>query len=142
MRGGPVFEPGRPLEPGKVWADRRFLRRLIAEPRQALCALGIAIPDGVEVKTVASKGTPSDPGKASLLQFVLTRGPFLSYFFLPSPASLAAQQAAYGKILSKSIDDPAFERRLRSDAEAAIRKICTPLSEPGHEPVMPDQHRG
>ena len=115
----------------RVWSNRELRRRLVAEPKQALGEIGIAIPEEVEVKTVPSKGSPSDIGEASLLQFVLTRGPLLSYFFLPSPLSITAQQAVFGKILSKSVSDPVFERCLRRAAKAAIDKVCAPLPEPG-----------
>jgi hypothetical protein len=141
MRRRSSSESSQPIGLGKVWSDREFRRRLTGEPKQTLRELGIAVPDEVEVKTVASKGAPSEPGEASLLQFVLTRGSLLSYFFLPSPLSPAAQQAAYGRILSKSMNDPVFERRLRADAEAAIRKVCAALPESGHEPVTSDQYR-
>ncbi len=115
----------------RVWSDRELRRRLVSEPKQALRELGIAIPDEVAVKTVPSKGSPSDAGEASLLQFVLTGGPVLSYFFLPSPLSITAQQAVFGKILSKSVNDPVFERCLRQAAKAAIDKVCAPSPEPG-----------
>lgn len=108
----------------RVWSDRRLRKRLIAQPKQALREIGIVVPDDIEVKTVASKGSPVDPGEATLLQFVLTRGTLLSYFFLPSPQSVSAQQGAYGFIVSKSLGDPIFERYLREDALAAIRKVC------------------
>jgi hypothetical protein len=112
-----------PVGLDRVWSDRRLRRRLTAQPKQALREIGIVVPDDVEVKTVASKGSPVDPGEATLLQFVLTRGSLLSYFFLPSPQSVSAQQAAYGFIASKTPGDPVFERYLREDAEAAIRKV-------------------
>jgi hypothetical protein len=111
----------------KVWSDRRLRRRLTAQPKQALREIGIVVPDNVEVKTIASKGSPVDPGEATLLQFVLTRGSLLSYFFLPSPQSVSAQQAAYGFIASKTPGDPVFERYLQEDAEAALRKVCAVL---------------
>jgi hypothetical protein len=107
----------------RVWREIPFRKRLIAEPRTVLQELGIEIPHDVAVKTIASKGAPSDPDNPSLLQFVLERGNHLAYFFLPSPQSPSAQQAAYGRILGKSPDDPAFDARLRSDAEAAIRRL-------------------
>jgi hypothetical protein len=114
----------------KVWNDRPFKRRLIAQPQAALRELGITIPDDISVKTIASKGAPSDPGGFSLLQFVLERGTRLSYFFLASPQSPCAQQAAYGAILSKSLDDPDFERRLYRDAAAALRACGADPGEP------------
>jgi hypothetical protein len=111
----------------RVWSDRELRRRLVSQPKRALSEFGIAIPEEVEVKTVPSKGSPSDVGEASLLQFVLTRGPLLSYFFLPSPLSITAQQAVFGKIVSKSVKDPVFERCLRQAAKAAIDKVCAPF---------------
>jgi hypothetical protein len=113
----------------KVWSDPALRRRLITQPKLALPEIGIAVPDDVEVKTVASKGSPTDPGDATLLQFVLTRGHLLSYFFLASPLSVSAQQGAYGFIVSKSLDDPLFERYVRDDAEAAIGMVCAALPE-------------
>ena len=106
-----------------VWSDRRFRNRLIAEPRETLRELGIEIPGDVSVKTVTSKGAPSDPDNPSLLQFLLERGNRLAYFFIPSPRSPSSQQASYGAILSKIPGDPAFAARLRSDAEAALRRL-------------------
>jgi hypothetical protein len=127
MQDRPAPGTVEPTGLNRVWSDRRLRRRLIAQPKQALCEIGIVVPDGIEVKTVASKGSPVDPGEATLLQFVLTRGSVLSYFFLPSPRSVSAQQAAYGFIAGKSLDDPVFERYLREDAAAAIRKVCAAL---------------
>lgn len=102
---------------------------MITEPNQALPEIGVVIPEGIEVKTVPSKGSPSDIDDTSLLQFVLTHGPLLSYFFLPSPRSITAQQAVFGKILSKSIDDPAFEQHLHRAAAAAIAKVSAGVAE-------------
>jgi hypothetical protein len=107
----------------RLWRDRGFKRRLIAQPQPTLMELGIAIPADIAVKTVASKGAPGDPGGASLLEFVLERGHRLSYFFIASPQSPCAQQAAYGRILSRSLDDPQFEARMRQDAAAALRAL-------------------
>lgn len=120
----PLTESGQPSTLARVWSDREFRRRLITEPKQALPEIGLVIPEGIEVKTVPSKGSPSDVDDASLLQFVLTRGPLLSYFFLPSPRSITAQQAVFGRILSKSMDDPAFAQGLHRAAAAAIAKVC------------------
>jgi len=124
MQDQPALGTVEPTGLERVRSDRRLRRRLIAQPKQALREIGIVVPEYLEVKTVASKGSPVDPGEATLLQFVLTRGSLLSYFFLPSPQSVSAQQAAYGFIVSKSLDDPDFERYLREDVAAAIRKVC------------------
>jgi hypothetical protein len=107
----------------RVWSDPPFRKRVIAAPQTTLRELGIEIPGDVSVKTVTSKGAPSDPDSPSLLQFVLERGGRLAYFFLPSPRSPSSQQAAYGMILSKQPGDPAFTERLLSDAAAALRRL-------------------
>ncbi|MDR3534860.1 MAG: hypothetical protein P4L71_00040 [Acetobacteraceae bacterium] len=105
-----------------VWRDAALRQALLTDPRPGLRALGIAIPDDVAVKTLGSKGTPADRG-ATLLQFVLERGPLFSFFFMPSPLHSSAQQAAYGEIIGSSVDDPAFEHRLRVDAAAALQAV-------------------
>lgn len=106
-----------------VWSDAALRRRLREDPLHALAEIGIAVPEGVRVKTVASKGAVSDVEEASLLQFLLERDGRLAYFFLPSPRSACSQQATYGRVLSTAIDDPAFDARLRQDAAAALRAL-------------------
>ncbi len=105
-----------------VWRDAGLKAVLLTEPKQLLRRLGIAIPDDVTVKTVASKGAPSDKIE-TLLQVVLERGPVFAFVFLPSPLHPSAQQAAYGRTVGGSPDDPVFERRFRADAAAALREI-------------------
>jgi hypothetical protein len=104
----------------RVWSDREYRQRLMTAPQAVLHEFGIAVPDGVAVKTVASKGAPGDAGDVSLLQFLLERDQRLAHFFLPAPSSPCAQQAAYGTILSKAGDDPVFAQRLQADAAAAL----------------------
>ena len=106
-----------------VWSDRALCKRLCTDPRAALRELGIEIPASIAVRTVPSKGSPGDADNPSLLEFLLERAGRTSYFFLPSPRSPCSQQASYGRILSRSLDDPAFDARLREDAAAAITEL-------------------
>lgn len=106
-----------------VWADAALRQRLREDPLRALPEIGIPVPPGVRVKTVACKGAVSDVEEASLLQFLLERDGRLAYFFLPSPRSPCSQQATYGRVLSTAIDDPVFDARLRQDALAALRAL-------------------
>jgi hypothetical protein len=97
------------------------------QPKSTLRLLGFAIPDDVAVKALGSRGAPSDRGD-TLLQFVLERGPQFAFFFLPSPLHPSAQQAAYGRTVGATVDDPVFERRARADAAAALREIGVSLA--------------
>ena len=106
-----------------VWTDKEVRKRLRENPRGGLRDLGIDLPDSIAVKTVASKGSPGDVEEASLLQFLLESNGRTAYFFLPSPRSPCAQQAAYGRILSRELDAPVFAERLRLDAAAALREL-------------------
>jgi hypothetical protein len=106
-----------------VWTDREFCRRLREDPRASLRELGIDIPASIAVKAVPSKGSPGDADDPSLIEFLLERDRRLAYFFLPSPRSPCSQQATYGHILSRTLDDPAFDARLRADAAAAIAQL-------------------
>ena len=107
----------------KVWTDKAVRQRLRDDPRGGLRDFGIELPRAVSVKTVASKGSPSDVEEASLLQFLLESNGRTAYFFLPSPRSPCAQQAAYGRILARELDAPIFAERLRLDAAAALREL-------------------
>jgi hypothetical protein len=106
-----------------VWTDKAFCKRLRDDPRASLRELGIEIPEPIAVKTVPSKGSPGDADNPSLLEFLLERDRRFAYFFLPSPRSPCSQQASYGHILSRALDDPAFDSRLRRDAAAAIAQL-------------------
>ena len=108
---------------GIVWSDGEFKRRLMSDPKPALRELGIIVPDDVSVRLVTSKGAPGDVDDHSLMQFVLERGDDFTHFFLPSPRSPCAQQAVYGRILTKRLGDPLLDRSIRADAEAALRKL-------------------
>lgn len=108
----------------RVWADPAVHKRVVADPRGALLELGVPVPDGVAVRIVGSKGAPSDVDDPSLIQFVLEQGTGYAYFFLPSPRSPCAQQAAYGRILTKTLDDPEYDRRVRADADRALRGLA------------------
>lgn len=110
------------VELARVWTDPAFKQALVANPRPLLRQLGIAIPDDVTVKVLGSNGTPSDR-VATLLQFVLDRGPRFSAFFMPSPLHTSAQLGAYGKIIGTSVDDPVFAQRLHADATAALGEL-------------------
>jgi len=111
------------LQVPAVWADKNVRKRLRDDPRGGLRELGIELPQAVSVKTVASKGSPADVEEASLLQFLLEANGRIAYFFLPSPRSPCAQQAAYGRILSREVDAPVFAERLHVDAAAALREL-------------------
>jgi Tfp pilus assembly protein PilN len=106
-----------------VWTDRGFRQRLRTEPRAGLRQLGIELPPRVQVKTIACKGSPLDVEDASLLQFLLECEGRCACFFLASPRSPCAQQAAFGKILSRELDDPVFDDRLRAAAADALRRL-------------------
>jgi len=118
-----VQDDGATLSTGIVWSDAEFKRRLLSGPKPALRELGIAVPDEVSVRLVTSKGAPGDVDDHSLMQFVLERGDDFAHFFLPSPRSPCAQQAVYGRILTKRLGDPLLDRSIRADAEAALRKL-------------------
>ncbi|MEQ8816620.1 MAG: hypothetical protein RLO51_26525 [Thalassobaculum sp.] len=115
-----------PVSTGRVWQDAAFKAGLLADPKPALRALGIPVPDDVSVRTVTSKGAPGDVDDHSLMQFVLERGDEFSHFFLPSPRSPCSQQAAYGRILTRQVGDPALDARIRADAQAALRRLGGP----------------
>jgi hypothetical protein len=85
--------------------------------------LGIEVPADVRIKTVACKGSPLDVEDASLLQFLLERDGRSAYFFLASPRSPCAQQAAFGKVLSRHLDDPVFAERLHAAAADALHRL-------------------
>lgn len=106
-----------------VWTDKLFRQQLRLNPRAGLQALGVEVPDGVQIKTIASKGAPSDVEEASLLQFLLECDNRSSYFFLPSPRSACAQQAVFGTVLSRELDDPVFARRFLADAALALSAV-------------------
>ena len=106
-----------------VWADRALCKRLRDDPRAGLRELGIDVPESIAVRTVTSKGGVSDVDSPSLLQFLLERGGRASYFFLPSPRSPCSQQASYGRILSREVNDPVFDARLHDDAVAALAQL-------------------
>jgi hypothetical protein len=107
-----------------VWTDKVFRQRLRTDPRAGLLELGIEVPPGVQVKTIASKGSPSDVDDASLLQFLLESQNRSAYFFLPSPRSPCAQQAVFGKVISRELGDPVFAERLLADAAAALHLLA------------------
>lgn len=106
-----------------VWSDRALRQRLRDDPRTGLRQLGIVVPDIVQIKTIASKGSPADVEEASLLQFLLECDKRSAYFFLPSPRSPCAQQAVFGKIISRELNDPIFAERLHQQAAAALRRL-------------------
>jgi hypothetical protein len=116
-----------------VWTDPAFRQTLKTDPVSSLRQLGIGIPGDVTVKVLGSRGAPSDRGD-TLLQFVLERGPRFAFFFMPSPMHPSAQQAAYGRTVGNSVDDPVFEQRLRADAAAAVRDLGATLL----DPIAPD----
>ncbi len=106
-----------------VWRDRELRTRLRNDPAAELKKYGIELPPEIAVRTVACKGSPVDVEDASLLQFLLERGERLSYFFTASARSPCAQQAAYGRIISRDLDDPVFVEYLRRDAMTAMRTL-------------------
>ncbi|GHD41917.1 hypothetical protein GCM10017083_06330 [Thalassobaculum fulvum] len=116
-------DDGAAISTAIVWDDAAFKRRLLSEPKPALRELGIAVPDDVSVRLVTSKGAPGDEDDHSLMQFVLERGDDFAHFFLPSPRSPCAQQAVYGRILTRRLGDPLLDRAIRADAEAALRRL-------------------
>lgn len=107
-----------------VWTDKLFRQRLRLDPRAGLQALGIEVPQDVRIKTIASKGAPSDVEEASLLQFLLETEQGSAYFFLPSPRSACAQQAVFGTVISRELDDPVFAERFFADASSAMRTVA------------------
>ena len=107
-----------------VWTDKLFRQQLRLNPRAGLQALGIEVPEGVQIKTIASKGAPSDVEEASLLQFLLEADKGSSYFFLPSPRSACAQQAVFGTVISRELDDPVFAERFFAGASSAVRAVA------------------
>jgi hypothetical protein len=113
-----------------IWRDDRLRQTLMKEPKATLRRLGFVIPDSVTVKAVGSKGAPSDKGD-TLLQFIFELGPRFMGFFLPSPLHPSAQQAAYGRTVGNSVDDPVFEHRAYADAAVALGAIgaATPVEE-------------
>ncbi len=121
-----VQDDGVAVSTAIVWSDADFKRRLLSDPKPALRELGIVVPDDVSVRLVTSKGAPGDVDDHSLMQFVLERGDEFAHFFLPSPRSPCAQQAVYGRILTKRPGDPLLDRSIRADAEAALRKLGGP----------------
>ena len=106
-----------------IWTDDAFRKQLREDPRRGLASLGIDLPASIDVKTIPSKGSPSDVEDASLLQFLMEREGRFAYFFAASPRSPCAQQAAFGRILSRELDAPVFPERLRQDAAAALRDL-------------------
>lgn len=115
--------PEAPASTGRVWQDPAFKASLLANPKPTLRALGIPVPDDVSVRMVTSKGAPGDEDDHSLMQFILERGDEFSHFFLPSPRSPCSQQAAYGRIVTRQVGDPALDARIRSDAASALRRL-------------------
>jgi len=111
------------MELAKVWTDKDVRQRLRDDPRDGLLGFGIDLPASIKVKTIPSKGSPADVEDASLLQFLMERDGRFAYFFAASPRSPCAQQAAFGRILSREMDAPVFAERLRKDAEAALREL-------------------
>lgn len=112
----------------EFWSDAAARKALLADPRAGLTALGITIPDDVAVKVISSKGSPADADSPSLIQFLMEKHHRLAHFFLPSPRSPCAQQATYGHILSRDPDDPAFDRVLHAQADAAIARLLAATS--------------
>ncbi|MBN8903276.1 MAG: hypothetical protein BGO51_05690 [Rhodospirillales bacterium 69-11] len=111
----------RPL--ASLWQDAAFRSALMRDPRPALHDLGIQIPPDIAVRTLGSRGAPSD-GMDTLLQVMLERGRHFTYFFIPSPTHKSAQQAAYGGQIGSRVDDPVFAQRVRQDAETALRTLA------------------
>lgn len=109
---------------GRVWTDQAFRRRLMESPRQALAEIGIPVAEGAAVRIVGSKGAPGDADDPSLIQVVMEQDGGYAYFFVPSPRSPCAQQAAYGLILTRSVDDAALGRRVLLDAARASRSLA------------------
>lgn len=118
--------PATPDSTARVWEDAAFKQRLLAEPKTGLRALGIPVPDDVAVRLVTSKGAPGDVDDHSLMQVVLERGDAFAHFFLPSPRSPCSQQAAYGRIVTRQVGDPALDARIRADAGLALRRLEGP----------------
>lgn len=113
----------------RVWTDAVFRKRLVEAPRPALAELGIPLADGAAVRIVGSKGAPGDVDDPSLIQVVMEQDGGYAYFFIPSPRSPCAQQAAYGLILTRSVEDPALGRRVLLDADRACRSLAVQLRE-------------
>lgn len=108
---------------GRIWRDKSLRQQLRQQPQRALAEFDVHLPADIAVRTVACKGSPADPEDASLLQFLLEKENRMSYFFTASPRSPCAQQAAYGRIIGRDLDDPVFAQRLRADAAAALRVL-------------------
>ncbi|WP_439551430.1 hypothetical protein [Falsiroseomonas sp.] len=108
----------------RIWTDAGFRKRLVEAPGAALPDIGIAIPGDATARVVGSKGAPGDQDDPSLIQVVLERDGGYAYFFIPSPRSPCAQQAAYGMILARAVDDPALGRRVLQDAERALSGLA------------------
>lgn len=108
----------------RIWTDAGFRKRLVEAPGRALPEIGIDIPAGTTVRVVGSKGAPGDLDDPSLIQVVLEQGGGYAYFFIPSPRSPCAQQAAYGMILARAVDDPVLGRRVLLDAAGALSGLA------------------
>lgn len=113
----------------RVWTDAVVRKRLVEAPRPTLAELGIPLADGADVRIVGSKGAPGDVDDPSLIQVVMEQDGGYAYFFIPSPRSPCAQQAAYGLILTRSVEDPALGRRVLLDADRACRSLAAQLRE-------------
>jgi hypothetical protein len=108
----------------RVWSEPELKSQLLVDPHTVLVTMNVPLPDGVRVRIVGSKGSPGDVDDPSLIQVMLERGDAFSSFFLPSPRSPCAQQAAYGLILSRDADDPLLEQRVRLDAGRALSRLA------------------
>ncbi len=119
-----MVDEAQALAISRVWTDAAFRKRVVEAPRPALAELGIAIGADAAVRVVGSKGAPGDVDDPSLIQVVVEQGGGYAYFFIPSPRSPCAQQAAYGIIVARDTDDPALGRRVLRDAERALAGLA------------------
>ncbi len=111
----------------RVWTDAAFRKRLVEDPAPVLAEIGIPLPADATVRVVGSKGAPGDVDDPSLIQVVLEQDGGYAYFFIPSARSPCAQQAAYGMILGRTVDDPVLCGRVVQDAARAVADLTRQL---------------
>jgi hypothetical protein len=112
----------RPGSVSRIWAEASLRKSVAREPGATLRTLGVPVPEDVSVIAVTSWSRPADR-EPTLYQFVFEHADQIAYACLPAPHAPAAQQTAYGGIVSTSADDPAFEARFRADLAAALARL-------------------